>query len=321
MRARATVALRRPDREPEARAPGSLEAGRRRLAEHVFSFDYLRVIAACGIVWFHADEVSPRRGIGYAGLPVFAAVAFFLLGRGVAKDSLGSFAAKRMRRLAVPFVAWSAFYTVERAVLNRGVELHAGLLDLLAGPEVHLWYLPFLLVASLAVAAVVRATRGSWLAYGSMSACGVWIFSAQALGAQLDKPLGQWWYALPAALFGLGLGHTRARRERWRFAALVTPAVLLLAWHSRAARPVDALSYALAIPLVVVATLFDLPRSASVERLSELTMGVYLLHPFVIDVCYKIGIASVPVRVGVGICGAALATAALRRTGLGRAVT
>src|SRR5262245_31319900 len=88
---------------PAADPPPPAESVRG-LAEHIAAFDYLRVIAACGIVWFHADGVVPRRGIGYAGLPVFVALTFFLLARGVSTQSLPSFTRKRVRRLAVPFV-------------------------------------------------------------------------------------------------------------------------------------------------------------------------------------------------------------------------
>ena len=48
-----------------------------------------------------------------------------------------------------------------------------------------------------------------------------------------------------------------------------------------------AVSYGIGVPLVCVAFTVRVPRARMLGRLSELTLGVYLLHPVIVHVLYR----------------------------------
>jgi surface polysaccharide O-acyltransferase-like enzyme len=112
--------------------------------------DYCRLIAAFGIVWFHTE--APGYRIAYAGLPFFL-VLLALPSRMSVPD--------RARRLLLPFLIWSVVYGLLR-VWNSAVEGQALLgwwmpWMALAGPSIHLWFLPFAFLVAL-VAPFLRAS-------------------------------------------------------------------------------------------------------------------------------------------------------------------
>ena len=122
--------------------------------------DIGRFVAIAAIVWLHTwMDYRPRvADAARFAVPFFTAAAMFLLMRSLRRKPqipFGDFAARRFRRLYLPFLGWDVVYLISSDLKRRFVShlpmspLDAGLLW--SGSSLQLWYLPFLLIASLAV--------------------------------------------------------------------------------------------------------------------------------------------------------------------------
>ncbi|MBQ0929403.1 acyltransferase family protein [Ideonella alba] len=242
----------------------------------------VRVLAAFGIVWFHAH--APQLALGYAGLVVFLVLSVWL-----SAGSRQGWAAvrQRARRLLVPWVLWFVVYgwyvhTLHLPVVDTRHGLLAGVL---AGSNIHLWYLPFMFGLLLVVDALRRVlpARGLALAAGLLAtalALGIPLWRPLTLGT--FYPLRQWADAALPVSYGLMLLGVGALTPRQRAAALAGP-VLAAALVA----PLESFGLTCAIGLGVCAWLAWRPAPApggwSVQGLSDLCMGIYLVHILVLE--------------------------------------
>lgn len=113
------------------------------------TLDYARLLAAFGIVLFHAN--APGHAIGYAALPFFLMLLLCLAWPAAQRDDFGRYVCNRATRLLVPFAVWSGIFGLLKLaeVLLTGVSLGSEFKPsmLLTGPAIHLWFLPFAYVA------------------------------------------------------------------------------------------------------------------------------------------------------------------------------
>src|SRR3954454_20749864 len=129
--------------------------------------DAVRFFAAAAVVYVHSVE-SPGL-VSWVNLFRFA-VPFYLFAsmyyqglsfRRRPDRPLGAYCVSRFRRLYGPFVAWSVIYFVARDIKRVTMigypPLPLSVSLLWTGAEYHLWFLPFLVVASIASAIVCRA--------------------------------------------------------------------------------------------------------------------------------------------------------------------
>jgi peptidoglycan/LPS O-acetylase OafA/YrhL len=297
------------------------------------SFDAIRVLAAMGIVWFHADMETPRRAFGYAGLPVFLVITFFLLAEPLQKQPLSMYLKRRAERVLVPLSFWYAFYALVLVYLRRHelglAQLRAiSVWDVLGGPIYHLWYLTFAFLAAAAVGcarwAVTKVAGQRTLSpmslFSVFACCAVLLLG---IGPDIAHritlfPLSQWWYATPAVFIGLAVGQLQnmGATERATFSAVLVVCLLLTCFRIAPADQMMAISYALGATLAIGATLVPMTRRPVVEKLSDLTLGIYLIHPFMFTVALKLGLTSLASRFVLGVGGSGLATAAMRRSRL-----
>ncbi|MCX7284558.1 MAG: hypothetical protein NTX28_11035 [Novosphingobium sp.] len=115
------------------------------MAERQSSLELLRIASALGIVWFHAGVTGSP--VGYIGLTVFLILTpMFELGANA--DRIAPWR-QHAKRLLVPFLFWTAVYLAANAIKGKPlIRLdHGPFLGLLAGPSIHLWYLPFMAAA------------------------------------------------------------------------------------------------------------------------------------------------------------------------------
>lgn len=188
------------------------------MKRHNASFDYARLVAVIGIIWFHAK--APGAVVGYAGLAYFLilTVCVSLPQIGSARDQVHRapagmrYTVKRAQRLLLPWLVASLFYGGFKLL-----EVFAGApfaeefrLDMLVtGPAPHLWYLPFTFLLS-----VVLWPLGRWFrtlpernapliagVFGALAIAGMVVLPA----ADFPSPFTQWAYALPIVLTGVGL--------------------------------------------------------------------------------------------------------------------
>ena len=261
--------------------------------------DVMRLIAAYAIVWLHSPQ-SPdfarATAIGRFAVPFFTAAAVFLTWEGLARQlrrSAGQYFRSRFQRIYVPFMAWSAIYLAFKAakslLLPNQPNDFPGVDVLWLGSFYHLWFMPFILVATLAVfflGRVVIGRGGRELA--SLAACLVLGWVIAWLPADRESLSVSFWQlaadALPAALWGIALAIAWQRGAadwlRRPGVGCVALAVTLLcmavdAWLLR-----NRLAENLAGVAVLIFALADwrLPQLDRLARLGGLAYGIYLSH-------------------------------------------
>jgi hypothetical protein len=258
-----------------------------------------KLLASFGIVMFH--QHVPGERIGYAGLPVFTLLTAAFAARSAKGRDWGDYRAGRLRRLLLPWLAWSAFYVGVQCALAA----YAGLpllswftVSMLAmGTYPTLWYLPFAAVATLSIGRFgANGSSRAWLLVGMLAV------PLASLLMRLEPPLPapQWLFVAPAAILGVALARAPlgggATRELGAFVMAGT-AGLAVAW----ACGLDALllQYALGVPLAAVAWAAPTTAPRWLVAAGAATFGVYVLHPFVTMMLALLSLhASVPFTEG-----------------------
>ena len=121
--------------------------------------DFWRIVSAIAIIWLHTPESELLAGTTsftrYA-VPFFVASAAFMACRirsGPPKVSFGAFLWSRFSRIYLPFLGWSFIYLVVRYlasfVLSNTHPFPITWSLLWRGPTSHLWFLPFILLATI----------------------------------------------------------------------------------------------------------------------------------------------------------------------------
>ncbi|MBC8106222.1 MAG: acyltransferase [Anaerolineae bacterium] len=184
----------------------------------------IRLFAAAGVVLVHSIESSE---LEYWGNLFRFAVPFYLfasiyyqslsLGRNTER-TFGQYVVGRVKRLYLPFLAWSAIYLVARDI-KRVTFLDAGAISLSLshlwqGTAYHLWFLPFLLAVSV-VQAIVHHTmlqrdrRWRWI-LSALAIAGGFAIATVPMPEFWNRTFDsstyayvQWWRVLPTACWAL----------------------------------------------------------------------------------------------------------------------
>jgi hypothetical protein len=255
---------------------------------HVSHWDRLRIAAMLDIVAFH---VTGEHGLFGIGLPLFLLLSIALAVQRPEPPPTRSFVQRRIQRLLVPWLFWCALLALLRAEVARH---HGGRGDewwtpwmLLYGPEVHLWFLPFIAVAGLVAHLAQRASLGL-PARATQGAALLLAASALALDGlgTLPDPIHQWCFAAASIPLGLAVGGAvragsvrgEIRGEVTRVAVgFVVLALLVAALDPPAAEAARRYSLALGA-LAAVLWLPDAPDAVT-TAVTPLLLGVYILHP------------------------------------------
>lgn len=259
------------------------------------SIDLLRFIAAFGIVWAHmVMATSYTAALGYTALSTFLIMVPFL---SVARQEHRAKAGLngrngqihvRIQRILTPWLFWCLVYKLLLAYTQRDVWAAFRVDDpysLLAGPSIHLWFLPFILVASAMLFPLARKIKtpatliAATVASTILSTASLYLHDADALPA----PFAQWAFAMPPFLFSLLAAYGR----KFGLAFVPTTAFLgvcmlfLVFGHSY--WPAFSM---LAVPLFALAYLYD-HKNETFHFLGTLSFGIYLTHPIFMLVWFK----------------------------------
>lgn len=147
------VAPSRPADHSCVSSPSPTDSRDRRVKpERNDTIELLRVVAACGVIWFHM-ETTPFKSVGYSGL-VFFLIVSVVFQMGAAERGLWhGFFRRRASRLLVPWAAWFVIYGLLNLVKGKVLfPYSSGIVpDILAGPWIGLWYLPFSFISACLV--------------------------------------------------------------------------------------------------------------------------------------------------------------------------
>ncbi|MDO5758912.1 MAG: acyltransferase [Rhodobacterales bacterium] len=242
------------------------------------TLDYARLIAAFGIVFFHAH--APGAAIGYAALPFFLILLVVMSVPAARRMPFGPFAGGRAQRLLTPWLIWSGIYGALKLteIVATGASFASEFAPymMLTGPALHLWFLPFALVVCVVAYPAVR--RASWPLSVALTATGLTFMLVQQ-GLTLPIPFAQWLYGMPAVCLGLALaiGKERIVQQVLLLCGFVTGALIMGATGGLAQLSMAAVAFILccALPL----------HSTATSRLAgAAALDVYLAHPLVLSV-------------------------------------
>ncbi len=287
-----------------------------------WSFEYLRILAAFGVVWFHTGT-EQFHWLGASGLYVFFLISLVLLARTPTEQPLAAFAAGKLRRLMVPWVFWALFFLLIALIRlwRHGTHFFEPWM-ILAGFSLHLWYLPCLFCASVALYWMRRSRPffDTLSGVAVLAAAGLVLLVVNGMLRPQTPPLAQWMAAVPVTLLGFALGRMllipNAQQRRLAIAAFTacTLAACVVrmripAWHTE-----DDMMIVHGFGLFLVARCLPLPKTKAVLHFAPLTLGIYLMHPFVRDVLGKaFGESNSPLRVVMVFFACALAAHILRK--------
>jgi fucose 4-O-acetylase-like acetyltransferase len=254
---------------------------------------YLRLFGTASIVWFHTAPSWPLNFIGGIGLAVFLYLSFLHVGQ---PRGFCATLKRRGTQLLVPWVCWFLVYAAVTFWTARGVppalSPTASIWALLAWPSIHLWYLPCVFFATLGVWPVCRIAVPIQARFRATLALvvGLGLLPILAAVPPLPTPAAQVVVAIPAIGLGLAYGYglsMECRRTRlgWfvAIAALVAASCVPI-WFSGDRMVAIA---ATGGSLMMILCALPLPRYRLLIRLSSLTLGIYLAHPFAMLVLLK----------------------------------
>lgn len=255
------------------------------------TIEFLRVVAACAVIWFHFEN-APYRRAAYAGLVYFLIISVvFQKGPTERMDWLG-YLKKRGTRLLIPWIAWFAFYGLTNIVIGKRLfPASSGILaDALTGPWIGLWYLPFSFVSAVGVYALQRGLgpanhRFRFIFYFSISLISLIAVSMIRASFTLATPWSQWLQATPSIPIGLALTYASEERQRsvlHHLALLQLAIIITCAW----VYPFDpgmALSYGIGSSFVSLGLFHQSTPFPPVAKLAPLCLGAYLIHGWVMS--------------------------------------
>lgn len=259
-----------------------------------------KIVAAYSIVWLHTPRSVARTAwtdMGRFAVPFFVTMAVFFTWEGLHARpgrSWSEYLRARIQRIYLPFLAWSGIYLVfklfKAILLPDQANNFPGIELFFVGSFYHLWFMPFILAATLgaftAGKLVIGRAGADWVVClaGVVAGFAAALAPVPARAQNIDSISRLAWGALPAVFWGVSLGvfYTRSGGRRWarhwmRWAALLV-AGGSVAWLGIAGRGI--LIENLAGFAVVVAALGAGSPSwlARPARLGVLAFGVYLGH-------------------------------------------
>lgn len=259
------------------------------------SFDYARLIAVIGIIWFHTS--APYGDIGYSGLAYFLILIPMLAIPQIGRlrhmrhraPPVVRFAATRGMRLLVPWLAASLVYGALKTIdVSRGAawgdEFNTTMW--LTGTALHLWFLPFAFFICL-----MLWPMGRWAPHMKRAVrthlcmtcmCAALMALAYWQTADLPTPVAQWAHALPAVLLGTALALTGG--SFWRMmgiAALFFCMALSANWIT------GLQELGIATVVLLGCQIFKTKPSALSGFAARVSLALYLVHPAVAAVVMR----------------------------------
>jgi len=251
-------------------------------AARLCNWDRLRVFGSLDILGLHLTGTHLLSGVG---LPTFLMMSTALTVRAAMTRPIDQVAIKRARHVVLPWVFWSCVLGAEIAWRRAWGDPHPVQFTpamLLYGPEVHLWFLPFVAVAGSLAAYVQRFTLR---VPERVIMWGVAIVSCVSMAlvpcCSGRWPLEQWAFSVPAVCLGFGLGIARSRAPYANPIRKLGPPFLLCALIAYLAVPdsyLCARRYVYALLLIFACEWLPNRPDPVSKTFCPLMLGIYVLH-------------------------------------------
>lgn len=276
------------------------------------TLDAAKFLAAIGVIWIHVCQSPNTFSLGSLGrfaVPFFAATAGYLLvlsQQRKSDQSFGDFVSSRFSRLYIPFLAWSGIYLIfkwtKKVAFGHDETVLPGWDIFISGGAYHLWFIPYLIIASSAAFfAIRRIAHSPKQQLNSAVICylaGIILALWLTLETSGDTSTSFMLMATPGLLWGLALGWLQAaQKAKTGRAGLTTcsptftaslTAVFLLATTMTitAGRNVlleNASGVALLLSAIYLGHLlpvdaFQTRTGSLISRLGEVSFGIYFSH-------------------------------------------
>ena len=254
--------------------------------------ELLRILSALAVVAYHSQVAGLEAA--YAGLIVFVVLSVHLAV--TAQAARPPTLASHARRLLLPWSIWFLFYGSFNLATGRAlIPLEGGVVaGVLAGPSIHLWYLPFIfgtLTLLAPLTARVDKQRLAWVSALAFLLLFVSLPFWRRWSLGLVLPLPQYLHASGGVLAGLFFGCAPQLKTavRWRLTAAMLLAVASVL-------PFEGIGLPYLIGITVSAAVLLSPRSlvtgVDFSEPAACTLGIYLLHPFLLGVAHKYHLVS-----------------------------
>jgi len=251
------------------------------------AIDLARFIASFGVVAAHAYAME-NDWVGHISLGLFLILTAFLAMQSAQRAGGRYRFLVRAKRLVLPWLAWSLFFRLVALKVSDDPgkwQLLSDPWSLLVGSTIHLWFLPFVMLAMALVEPVGRlitTPRRLAMALAALVVLSMPLFWAHEL--ELHAPLPQWSFGFPVYILGLllGVAHPMGRAGWPLLAAAVLSGLGLLISGGAA--------WALTVVGAVLAfeVFWRMPMQGKwLPLLGQASFGIYLIHPFFMLVTYK----------------------------------
>lgn len=261
------------------------------------AIDLARFIASFGIVAAHAFAMEDD-WVGHLALALFLLLTAFLAMQSAQRAGGKYPFIARAKRLVLPWLAWSLFFRIVDLRISHAPDKFQLLTDpwtLLIGSTVHLWFLPFVMLAMVFVEPMGRIVntpqRLAGALVGLVAASGVAFFLLDHYAPVV--PLVQWLFSLPIYLLGLliGIAHPMGRAV-WPGLAALAMAGMAFVMTALTTGFAAEWWWVIALAWLLFETFWRLPLRGAVAQkwlpeLGKVAFGIYLVHPFFMLVTYK----------------------------------
>jgi len=274
--------------------------------------DLVRLLAVIGVVWLHVTYHGALIGwaeLGRFAVPFFAAAGVYLAYGCLRRHghvSMMQYAQARFRRVYLVFLGWSVIYLgvrwVNALLVSHTGTVHTTLIDFFwNGEAFHLWFLPFIFLATLgafALAKLVRTLpRSRWplAAIFVPLALALALFPVPDLVPRLGYAALNGYETLPVCFLALALVMIESHQARpgVNLPRLVVGGLLVLGWlagsqalglqDNRALATVAGLGF-----LLISLGWSTAERIPAIAHLGSISFGIYLVHLLFVETIYQL---------------------------------
>ncbi|PQO43904.1 acyltransferase family protein [Blastopirellula marina] len=276
----------------------SCRSGERKDSVRLVGLDVLRFAAVLAVVWFHVP--SPGAGFTIWHVPSLVIISIALACSPAFDRPIAEITHRRARRLLYPWIVWCGVFLaidlVRYAAVGRSTILENGFGTLFYGTSLHLWFLPFIFVATVLTGLCTRseidAKDRNWrIAHLTLTIVAFAVIllleCCSPTWNSWPNPIPQWCAALPSVFLGIATG-LWMRECNPNIATKLGVAIAFLALmlgmgYLRGSIWTLAGSTLFATALFLAASCFAMKNVPPVlSMLLGLAMAIYLIHPIAI---------------------------------------